>query len=42
LFTGRKSGKGVFVYSGGKSKGRDENTEAIEILQKYKLEPKLE
>jgi enoyl-CoA hydratase/long-chain 3-hydroxyacyl-CoA dehydrogenase len=39
-FLGRKSGKGVFVY--GKSKSRDENTEAIEILKQYKLEPKLE
>lgn len=36
---GRKSGKGIFVYETG-SKHRDVNTGALDILKRYKLEPK--
>ncbi|XP_005110023.1 trifunctional enzyme subunit alpha, mitochondrial [Aplysia californica] len=35
-FMGRKSGKGVYVYEKG-SKSREENAEALTILEKYKL-----
>jgi enoyl-CoA hydratase/long-chain 3-hydroxyacyl-CoA dehydrogenase len=38
-FTGRKSSKGCFVYEGA-SKNRDINPGALDILSKYKLEPK--
>ena len=41
LCLGRKSGKGVFIYSD-KSKNRDENTEAMNIIKNYHLEPKME
>lgn len=36
---GRKSGKGCFVYEKN-SKSREINTDAMTIMQKYKLEPK--
>lgn len=40
-FLGRKSGKGIYIYEGGKSKNRELNQEALEILkQKYALTPK--
>jgi hypothetical protein len=38
-FTGRKSSKGCFVYEGA-SKNRDVNPGTLDILSKYKLEPK--
>ncbi|XP_043283987.1 trifunctional enzyme subunit alpha, mitochondrial [Venturia canescens] len=38
-FMGRKSGKGIYVYETG-SKHRDVNLGALDILKKYKLEPK--
>ncbi|XP_074642030.1 trifunctional enzyme subunit alpha, mitochondrial-like [Tubulanus polymorphus] len=37
---GRKSGKGIFVYSGGKSKTREVNPEAMELFKKYHIPPK--
>jgi len=33
-FTGRKSGKGIFVYTQN-TKERDENVGAVEILKRY-------
>lgn len=39
LLLGRKSGKGYFEYRAG-TKSRPENTDAISLLEKYKLEPK--
>lgn len=40
-YLGRKSGKGIFIYEGGKSKNREINQGALEILkQKYPLTPK--
>ncbi len=36
---GRKSGKGNFIYKAN-TKNRDVNPGALEIYQKYKLEPK--
>lgn len=39
LFPGRKSGKGIYVYEAG-TKHRDVNLGALDILKKYKLEPK--
>jgi len=36
MMTGRKSGKGIFVYEG---KNRDENEAAMEILKKYAITP---
>ncbi|XP_053982264.1 trifunctional enzyme subunit alpha, mitochondrial [Hylaeus volcanicus] len=38
-FLGRKSGKGIFVYEAD-TKNRDINLGALDILKKYKLEPK--
>ncbi|XP_059476580.1 trifunctional enzyme subunit alpha, mitochondrial [Neocloeon triangulifer] len=38
-FLGRKSGKGCFIYEKN-SKSREINTDAVAIMQKYKLEPK--
>ena len=38
-FLGRKSGKGIFVYEVN-TKNKDVNLEALDILKKYKLEPK--
>lgn len=37
---GRKSGKGVYVYEKSGSKGRQVNSEASDILQKYRLPTK--
>lgn len=39
--TGRKSGKGCFVYdpSKGKKKGKTENMEALAILNQHRLTP---
>ena len=41
---GRKAGKGVYVYEQGKakSKSREENKDALRLLEKYRLEPKPE
>lgn len=39
LILGRKSGKGYFEYKAG-TKNRPENTEAIALLEKFKLQPK--
>ncbi|XP_014481844.1 PREDICTED: trifunctional enzyme subunit alpha, mitochondrial isoform X2 [Dinoponera quadriceps] len=38
-FLGRKSGKGIFVYEAG-AKHRETNIGALDILKKYKIEPK--
>jgi hypothetical protein len=38
-FTGRKSSKGCFLYEGA-GKNRDVNPGTLDILSKYKLEPK--
>eukprot|EP00118_Oscarella_pearsei_P025298 m.307946 g.307946 ORF g.307946 m.307946 type:complete len:766 (+) comp43074_c0_seq1:86-2383(+) len=38
-FTGRKAGRGIFVYSGEKGE-REINSEAAEILKKYAVAPK--
>lgn len=38
IILGRKSGKGYFVYQAG-TKSRPENTEAISLLEKFKLQP---
>ena len=38
-FLGRKSGKGIFVYEVN-TKNKDVNLEALDLLKKYKLEPK--
>lgn len=40
-FMGRKSGKGIYVYTEG-SKDRSVNVEASNMLKKYALEPKVE
>lgn len=37
--SGRKSGKGIFVYETG-SKHRDVNVGALDILKKFTIEPK--
>jgi enoyl-CoA hydratase/long-chain 3-hydroxyacyl-CoA dehydrogenase len=39
MISGRKSSKGCFLYEGA-SKNRDVNPGALDILSKYKLEPK--
>jgi len=39
MASGRKSSKGCFLYEGS-SKNRDVNPGALDILSKYKLEPK--
>ncbi|CAH8493277.1 unnamed protein product [Dicrocoelium dendriticum] len=37
---GRKSGKGLFVYTNSKSKTRPENSDAIGILKRHRIDPK--
>lgn len=40
-FLGRKSGKGIFLYEGGRKGSREVNPELLEIInQKYALQPK--
>ena len=39
--TGRKAGKGCFVYTAG-SKDRPENEDAIKIFKNYSIDPKAE
>lgn len=39
LFSGRKSGKGIYIYETN-VKNRNINLSALDILKKYKLEPK--
>jgi len=39
-FLGRKSGKGIYVYENAKSKSRDINQEALDIVKRYSLEPR--
>ena len=34
---GRKTGKGCFVYSGRKGKSKSVNTEAVQLLEKYRM-----
>lgn len=42
-FLGRKSGKGCYVYEGGKSGGgRSENDAALALIQKYRVEAPVE
>ena len=41
IFTGRKSGKGCFIYEKG-SKERLENPEVADIISKFSLVPKIE
>lgn len=41
IISGRKSGKGVYIYEKGNKK-KPENDEARVILEKYKLNPKQE
>ena len=36
-YTGRKSGKGCYVYGEGKSKSKTVNEEAEKLLEKYRL-----
>lgn len=39
LFSGRKSGKGIYIYETN-VKNKNVNLSALDILKKYKLEPK--
>lgn len=39
IFPGRKSGKGCYIYEKNR-KDRDVNEDALNIISKYKLEPK--
>ena len=42
LLAGRKSGKGMFLYENSKSKTREENPGALEILKKHSTPPRIE